>query len=97
MVAQRLTTDSDPQVFTCGDGTVDAGEQCDTSGPNGDQACPGACVPSGQPDECTCGGGTTTTTSSTTSTIQTTTTTTTTTTTVTTVTTLPEVSPTTTT
>jgi len=24
MVAQRLTTDSNPQVFTCGDGTVDA-------------------------------------------------------------------------
>jgi len=54
MVAKQLTTDAAPQMFTCGNGRLDAGEQCDTSAPNGDAACPGTCVPPGQPNECTC-------------------------------------------
>jgi hypothetical protein len=48
----------------CGDGFLDAGEECDTSAPVGDAACPGRCVPGdpeglgritlGQPGQCTC-------------------------------------------
>ncbi len=48
----------------CGDGILDPGEQCDTSAPGGDVACPGACIAGdpqalggiaeGQPGECTC-------------------------------------------
>jgi hypothetical protein len=48
----------------CGDGMLDTGEECDTSAPNGDAACPGACIPgdpqglgrltAGQPGQCTC-------------------------------------------
>src|SRR5438093_9667527 len=72
MVARKLTTDIAPQLFTCGDGALDAGEQCDTSAPSGDQACPGACVPPGQPNECTCSTPPSTTTTTTTSTTPTT-------------------------
>ncbi len=35
----------------CGDEFIDAGEECDG---NSDGACPGECIPSGQPRECTC-------------------------------------------
>ena len=78
MVARRLQTDARPSFLTCGNGTLDGGEQCDASAPGGDQACPGSCVPFGQPNECTCPGPppTTTTSSSITTTSVTTTTTT---------------------
>ncbi len=48
----------------CGDGLLDVGEQCDTSAPSGDAACPGQCIPGdpggqgrialGSPGQCTC-------------------------------------------
>ncbi len=57
----------------CGNGAVDSAggsfvsrtspEECDASAPNGDQLCPGGCIPPGQPGSCTCGTTTTTTTS----------------------------------
>ena len=79
LVADRMQTDGRPVLFPCGNGKLDQGEQCDTTAPNGDKACPGMCVPPGQPNECTCQMATTTTTTSTTSTTSTTTTSTTTT------------------
>src|SRR5947199_2313733 len=93
LVTDRFQTDAHTMLFMCGNGVLDEGEQCDVTAPNGDRACPGICVPPGQPNECTCTPATTTTTvTSTTSTTQATTTTTTTT-----PTTMPEMSPTTTT
>src|SRR5205823_2937901 len=93
LVAARVQTDAHTMLFMCGNGVLDEGEQCDVTAPNGDRACPGICVPPGQPNECTCTPATTTTTvTSTTSTTQATTTTTTTT-----PTTMPELPPTTTT
>ena len=109
LVTDRFQTDAHTMLFVCGNGVLDEGEQCDVTAPNGDRACPGICVPPGQPNECTCTPATTTTTvTSTTSTTQATTTTTTitpttmpeippTTTTTTTPTTMPEMPPTTTT
>ncbi len=93
LVTDRFQTDAHTMLFMCGNGVLDEGEQCDVTAPNGDRACPGICVPPGQPNECTCTPATTTTTvTSTTSTTQATTTTTTTT-----PTTMPEMPPTTTT
>ena len=105
LVADSLRTDIAIELFPCGNGKLDQGEQCDVTAPNGDLACPGMCVPPGQPNECTCTPATTTTsttttTSSTTSTTTSSTTSTTETTTTTTtlaVTTIPELTPTTTT
>src|SRR5207249_1008668 len=65
MVAQRLVTDGGTHLFTCGNGALDAGEQCDASAPGGDQACPGTCVAPGLPNECTCSGSPPTTTTTT--------------------------------
>src|SRR5205823_5016664 len=80
LVTDRFQTDAHTMLFMCGNGVLDEGEQCDVTAPNGDRACPGICVPPGQPNECTCPPATTTTTvTSTTSTTQATTTTTTTT------------------
>src|SRR5207244_9416051 len=90
VVADSRRTDIAIELFPCGNGNLEQGEQCDVTAPNGDLACPGMCVPPGQPNECTCTPATTTTstttttssttsttTSSTTSTTETTTTTTT--------------------
>src|SRR5205823_6521781 len=76
MVAQRLVTDGGTHLFTCGNGALDAGEQCDASAPGGDQACPGTCVAPGLPNECTCSGSPPTTTTTTEPTTTSTTTTT---------------------
>jgi hypothetical protein len=38
----------------CGDGIVQAGEQCDPASPNGELACPGRCVPLPHLDACQC-------------------------------------------
>ena len=83
LVARQMISDKNIRAFVCGNGQLDAGEQCDTSAPNGDAACPGMCVPPGSPNECTCPPPNTTTTmpvstttsTSTTSTIESSTTT----------------------
>ena len=66
LIAHRISTLS--STFTlagaCGDGLLDVNEQCDTSAPAGDGACPGECIPGdpggqgrialGSPGQCTC-------------------------------------------
>src|SRR5205823_215891 len=93
LVTDRFQTDAHTMLFVCGNGVLDEGEQCDVTAPNGDRACPGICVPPGQPNECTGppAAATTTVTTTTATTPATTTTTTTT------PTTMPEIPPTTTT
>jgi hypothetical protein len=68
LIAARISASHDVTLTNqggCGDGVLDAGEQCDTSaGAGGDVACPGRCIPgdpqglgritSGQPGQCTC-------------------------------------------
>src|SRR5207249_3820869 len=87
MVAQRLVTDGGTHLFTCGNGALDAGEQCDASAPAAPApaaatapavaaATPAAATPTTSPTPAP----TTTTTASTTTTTQPTTTSTTTTT-----------------
>jgi hypothetical protein len=41
-------------VGGCGDGTLQVGEPCDATAANGDQACPGECIPKGEAGQCSC-------------------------------------------
>src|SRR2546427_4928062 len=43
-----------PTFAVCGNGVLDAGEQCDTSATGGDATCPRACIPPGPSGQCTC-------------------------------------------
>lgn len=43
-----------PHLIQCGNGVVESGEQCDGAD---DTACPGLCLPPGDPKGCTCGDG----------------------------------------
>jgi hypothetical protein len=57
LVADKVVTARGVTLFhqgSCGDGTLEAGEQCDPSVLAGDAACAGACIAPGQPGQCTC-------------------------------------------
>ncbi len=66
LIAPNIVTQNSrlAEEGACGDGLLGAGEQCDTSAPGGDAACPGQCIPgdpqgaaqlpAGSPGQCTC-------------------------------------------
>jgi hypothetical protein len=57
MIASKLVVQKNAVLANlggCGDGIKQGTEICDTSAANGDQACPGDCIPFGQAGQCTC-------------------------------------------